>query len=86
MKGQLHISRVRRPRATLLAILMLGGAYCSLGLWVHGQKIVDHNPSVQVAKPQVIQQIDEQIEQMSKGIVSVVDKPGANIIRIVHAL
>mgnify|MGYP006932688381 FL=1 len=86
MKGQLRISRVRRPRATLLAILMLGGAYCSLGLWVHGQKIVDHNPSVQVAKQQVIRQIDEQIEQMSKGIVSVVDKPSANIIRIVHAL
>jgi hypothetical protein len=55
-------------------------------LWVHGQKIVDHNPSVQVAKPQVIQEIGEQIEQMSKGIVRVVDKPGANIIRIVHPL
>ena len=86
VKGQLRISRVRRPRATLLAILMLGGAYYSLGLWVHGQQIVDHNPPVQVAEQQVIQQIDEQIEQMSKRIVSVVHKPGANIIRIVHAL
>ncbi len=86
MKGQLRISRVKRPRATLLAILMLAGAYCSLGLWVNDQKLVDGNSHLQVAQEQVVQQIDNKIEQLSQRIASAIQKPRVDIIRIVHGL
>ena len=86
MKGQLRISRVRRPRTTLIAILMLGAAYCSLGLWVHGQQIVDNTPPRQVAEHQLVRHIDEKIEQMSQRLMNKVQKPSVNTIRVIQAL
>ena len=83
MKGQLRISRVRRPRATLLAILMLGGVYCSLGLWVHGYIVMEDNPSVQIAEEKFAQEITGQIEQLSQFLVTVAHKPSAQTIRVV---
>ena len=86
MKGQLRISRVRRPRTTLIAILMLGAAYCSLGLWIHGQQIVDNTPPRQAAEQQLVRQIDEEIEQMSQRLVNIVHKPSVKKITVIHAL
>ena len=86
MKGQLRISRVRRPRTTLIAVLMLGAAYCSLGLWVHGQQIVDNTPPRQVAEHQLVRHIDEEIEQMSQRLMNKVQKPSVNTIRVIQAL
>ena len=86
MKGLLRISRVRKPRATLLAILMLGGVYCTLGLWVYNHNVLDGNLSQKVAEQQVMPKIDEQIEQLAHLFVTAAAKPSTNIIRFVHSL
>ena len=65
---------------------MLGAAYCSLGLWVHGQQIVDNTPPRQVAEHQLVRQIGEEIEQMSQRLMNKVQKPSVNTIRVIQAL
>ena len=53
---------------------MLGGVYCTLGLWVYNHNVLDGNLSQKVAEQQVMPNIDEQIEQLAHLFVTAADK------------
>jgi len=86
VKGQLRISRVRRPRATLLAILLLEGVYCALGLWAHGHIVMSNNTNAQAAEQQFEQKLVKQIETVTHILIDVVHEPSISLVRVFHRL
>lgn len=75
MRRQLRISRIKRPRTTLLAILMLAGVYSSIGVWAESH--IDHaTKTTSISGENFLQPV---VKRLTHALVGEVYVPMTNI-------